>query len=381
MSATDLRADHCGSFIRPERLRKARLDHLKGQIDDTEFKKIEDESIVEVLEMQKATGLEIFTDGEFRRAFWMSAISPEFFEGMESRGYNKIHHPDLTDEDFEKRAQFVPDNPVVTSKIRLKKRIAAEEIAFLKKHSPGRFKVTIPSPVTLRRAIEPGNVSKDVYPNWNGFVEDYTGALTQEIGAMIDDGVTYLQLDAPGYIQFFVPGKRERLKEFGIMDAKEEFRRTVEADNKCLRAARKPGVVIGVHICLGTYILGPQGPLGGAGGDYDASVLGQLVEALDADRFLIEYSERSGTLDSLRMIPKNKTIVLGILNIRDPRVESVDEIMRKTEAASRYVPMENLALSPNCGFSGASAGAFVTEDIQRRKLEAVVEASRRLWNA
>jgi 5-methyltetrahydropteroyltriglutamate--homocysteine methyltransferase len=300
---------------------------------------------------------------------------------MESRSFNKIQYPNLTEEDFTKRAQFVPDNPVVTSKIKLKKRIAAEEVAFMKRHSPGRFKVTMPSPIMLRRAIEPGNVSKQVYPEWNDFVEDYTGALAQEIKSIVDDGVTYLQLDAPGYIQFFVPDRRARLKEFGITNAEEEFKLIVDADNKCLRAARKPGVTIGVHICLGTYILGVQGPLGGAGGDYDGEVLGRIVDALDADRFLIEYSDRSGALDSLKMIPKNKTIVLGLLNIRDPRVESVEEIMKKAEAASKYIPMENLALSPNCGFSGASAGAFVTEDIQRRKLENVVEASRRLWNS
>jgi 5-methyltetrahydropteroyltriglutamate--homocysteine methyltransferase len=139
-------------------------------------------------------------------------------------------------------------------------------------------------------------------------------------------------------------------------------------------------VTVAVHICLGTYILGPQGPLGGGGSTYVAPTIGKIVDRLEADTFLIEYSARSGELDSLRDVPKHKTISLGLINIRDPKVETVDELLRKLDTASRFIPMENLSICPNCGFSGASADAWFGEDIQRRKLDVLVETARRAWD-
>jgi 5-methyltetrahydropteroyltriglutamate--homocysteine methyltransferase len=138
-------------------------------------------------------------------------------------------------------------------------------------------------------------------------------------------------------------------------------------------------VTTAVHICLGTFILGPQGPLGGAG-EYDQSLVGHLVGALDADVFLIEYSERTGSLEALRGVPKDKVISLGILNTRDPRVETPDEIKYRVDAAAKYVPMENLSICPNCGFSGAAADTWVTEDIEKRKLAVLVETADRIWH-
>ena len=134
-----------------------------------------------------------------------------------------------------------------------------------------------------------------------------------------------------------------------------------------------------MHICLGTFILGPQGPLGGAG-EYDAALVGHLIRSLDADVFLIEYSERTGSLEVLRDLPKSKVISLGILNTRDPRVETPDEIRRRVDAAAKYVPMENLSVCPNCGFSGAAVETWLTEDIEKRKLGVLVETADRIWN-
>jgi 5-methyltetrahydropteroyltriglutamate--homocysteine methyltransferase len=192
------------------------------------------------------------------------------------------------------------------------------------------------------------------------------------------DGVKYIQLDAPFYTRLIIPEKIKLLTDQGI-DPKDELERTIAAENRCLRAARKPGVTVAVHICLGTFILGPQGPLGGAG-SYDARLVGSLLERLEADVFLIEYSERTGALESLKMAPKDKILCLGIQNVRDSSVESVDEVVAKIENAAKYVPLENLSISPNCGFSGAAADAFVTPDIQKRKLEVLTEAARRVWN-
>lgn len=375
---TIYRADHCGSLLRPAELRQARLDHLRGRITADELRSTEDRCIVEALALQKEAGLKIFSDGEFRRGSWLSAISGEYFDGMQNEGIDFVRYPFLRNKDIEDADHFVPPNPIVTGKLSRKKRITAHESDFLKKHSPGAFKITIPSPVMLSRASYKKGVSDRAYPHWNDFFEDFSDLLAAEVSDIAADGVTYIQLDAPFYTRFIIPEKIKLLIDQGI-DPKDELERTIAAENRCLRAARRPGVTVGVHICLGTFILGAQGPLGGAG-SYDAKLVGSLLERLEADVFLIEYSERTGALESLKMAPKDKILCLGIQNVRDPNIESVDEVVAKIETAAKYVPLENLAISPNCGFSGVAADAFVTRDIQKRKLDVLTEAARRVWS-
>jgi 5-methyltetrahydropteroyltriglutamate--homocysteine methyltransferase len=291
-----------------------------------------------------------------------------------------VRFPFLRDQNIADPEEFVPQYPAVVDRLQKKGRITGDEITFLKKHSPGMFKITVPSPVTLAPTQYRPGISDRAYPTWEDFFEDFTRLMADEVGAIVDDGVTYVQVDAPGYSRFIVP---ERLKEQVLdkgLDPKKELEAVLASENKLLRAAKRDGVTVAVHICLGTYILGAQGPLGGAGSTYEAPTVGRIIEALEADTFLIEYSERSGALDSLRDVPKHKTISLGLINIRDPRVETADELMRKLEAASKYVPMENLSICPNCGFSGAGADAWIGADIQRRKLDVLVETARRVWD-
>jgi 5-methyltetrahydropteroyltriglutamate--homocysteine methyltransferase len=371
------RADHCGSLVRPERLRAARLDFRRGRIGTEQLTEIEDDCILAALRLQQDAGLGIFSDGEFRRDFWLSAVSDEFFDGMENEGIDYVRHPYLKGKDVADSDYYVPPNPVVRGKLALKQRITAKEIAFLQRHAPGPFKVTIPSPVTLSRSSYRPGVSDRAYPTWQDLFDDYARLLAQEIGAMVDDGVTYLQLDAPHYTRFIMPDRQRQLTDLGV-DLDQALESAIAAENRCLRAARRPGVTTAVHICLGTFILGPQGPLGGAG-EYDETLVGRLIGALDADVFLIEYSERTGSLDSLRRVPRDKVISLGVLNTRDPRIETVDEIARRVEAVARYVPMDNLSICPNCGFSGAAADTWLTEDIEKRKLAVLVEAAHRIW--
>jgi 5-methyltetrahydropteroyltriglutamate--homocysteine methyltransferase len=379
MTKRIFRADHCGSLIRPAKLRRARIDRLHGRIGDAELTAIEDEAILEVLTMQRNAGIEIYSDGEFRRAFWLSAISDKFFDGFEDRGIDYTRYPTLVGKEVKDREEFVPQYPVVVDRLRVKGRITADEIAFLKKHSPGTFKMTLPSPVTLSATQYRTGVSDRIYPTWQDFFEDFTRLMAAEVKGIVDDGVTYVQVDAPGYSRFIVP---ERLKEQVLdngLDPQKELDAVLACENALLRAAKRDGVTVAVHICLGTYILGAQGPLGGAGSTYEAPTVGRIIDGLEADTFLIEYSERSGALDSLREVPKHKTISLGLINIRDPRVETVDELRRKLDAASKFVPMENLSICPNCGFSGAGADAWIDENTQRRKLDVMVETARKVW--
>jgi 5-methyltetrahydropteroyltriglutamate--homocysteine methyltransferase len=372
------RADHCGSLVRPPELRTARLDFRRGRISAQQLAEIEDRCILAALKLQQDVGLRIFSDGEFRRDFWLSAVSDEFFEGMENSGIDYTRHPYLKGKDIKDADYYVPPNPVAKGKLALKKRITGNEIAFLKAHAPGAFKATIPSPVTLwRSAFQPG-VTDRVYPTWEALFDDYVRLIAQEISDMVDDGVTYLQLDGPHYTRMIIPNRHRALTDYGV-EIESALKEAIAAENRCLQAAKRPGVTTAVHICLGTFILGPQGPLGGAG-EYDVALVGHLIRSLDADVFLIEYSERTGNMEALRDLPKDKIISLGILNTRDPRVETPDEIRRRVDAAARYIPMENLSICPNCGFSGAAVETWLTEDIEKRKLAVLVETAGRIWN-
>ena len=371
------RADHCGSLVRPPELRAARMDFLHGKIGRPQLREIEDRCIVAALGLQKSAGLQIYSDGEFRRDFWLSAVSDEFFEGMENHGIDFTRHPYLRGKEIQDSEVYVPPNPIIKGKLARKKRITAEEVYFLKACAPGPFKMTIPSPVTLSRSSWQASVSDRVYESWEKLFLDYASLVAAEITDMLNDGVTYVQLDAPHYTRFVIPNRQKQITDLGV-DLQRELELAITAENICLRAAKRPNVTSAVHICLGTFILGPQGPLGGAG-EYDESLVAKLIGALDADVFLIEYSERTGSLEAFRDLPKDKIVSLGILNTRDPRVETQDEIRYRVDGAAKFIPLENLSICPNCGFSGAAVDTWVTEDIEKRKFEVLVETAAKIW--
>jgi 5-methyltetrahydropteroyltriglutamate--homocysteine methyltransferase len=379
MTRVIYRADHCASLVRPAKLRAARVDHLHGRITDAELRAIEDDCILSALKLQQDAGLQIFSDGEFRRDFWLSAVSDEFFDGMQNEGIDYTRHPYLKGKEIAEREVYVPPNPVVKGKLARKQRITRDEIAFLKAHAPGKFKMTIPSPVTLSRSSYKPGVSDQVYPTWESMFLDYAGLVAAEVTDIVNDGVTYVQLDAPHYTRFLMPNRQKMLTDIGV-NIERELELSLTAENMCLRAAKSanPNVTTAVHICLGTFILGPQGPLGGAG-EYDETLVAKLIGALDADVFLIEYSERTGSLEALRNVPKNKMVSLGILNTRDPKVETPDEIKYRVDAAAKFIPLDNISICPNCGFSGAAVETWVTEDIQQRKLAVLVETAEQIW--
>jgi 5-methyltetrahydropteroyltriglutamate--homocysteine methyltransferase len=377
MRKTIYRADHCGSLVRPQRLRAARVDHPHGRVSNAQLRKIEDQCITSALELQQDAGLEIFSDGEFRRDFWLSAVSDEFFDGMHNEGIDYTRHPYLKGKDIPEQRAYVPPNPIVKGKLARKKRVTHSEIEFLKEHAPGAFKITIPSPVTLSRSSYRAGVTDRVYPTWEDLFLDYAGLVAAEVTDIVNDGITYVQLDAPHYTRLVIPNRQKQLTDLGV-NLERELELFVSAENLCLRAAKRPNVTTAVHICLGTFILGPQGPLGGAG-EYDESLVAKLIGRLDADVFLIEYSERTGSLAALRSVPKNKIISLGILNTRDPRVETSDEIKYRVGAAAKFIPLENLSICPNCGFSGAAVETWVTEDVEKRKLAVLVETAAQIW--
>jgi 5-methyltetrahydropteroyltriglutamate--homocysteine methyltransferase len=359
------------------------MDFLHGKLEKAQLREIEDDCIRHAIKLQQEAGLKIFSDGEFRRDFWLSAVSDEFFEGMENHGIDYTRHSYLRGKEIKNSEAFVPPNPIVKGKLARKKRITRDEIDFLKANAPGAFKMTIPSPVTLSRSSYQQGVTDKIYPSWENLFLEYAHLVAAEVSDMVNDGVTYVQLDAPHYTRFVIPNRQKQITDLGV-DLRRELELAIAAENICLRAARHAGtaasanITTAVHICLGTFILGPQGPLGGAG-EYDETLVAHLIEALDADLFLIEYSERTGSLEAFRNLPKNKIISLGIVNTRDPRVETPDEIKYRVDGAARYIPIENLSICPNCGFSGAAVETWVTEDIEKRKLEVLVRTSEQIW--
>ena len=377
MSKPIYRADHCGSLVRPQKLRTARVDYLQGRIGREQLRKIEDECVTSAIKLQQDAGLKIFSDGEFRRDFWLSAVSDEFFEGMENHGIDYTRHPYLRGKEMQNSESYVPPNPIVNGKLTRKKRITLDEIKFLKTFAPGAFKMTIPSPVTLSRASYRPGVTDRIYDTWEKLFLEYAGLVADEVKDMVDDGVSYVQLDAPHYTRLVIPNRQKQLTDLGV-DIERELELAITAENMCLQAAKRPNVTTAVHICLGTFILGPQGPLGGAG-EYDELLVARLIGALDADVFLIEYSERTGSLESFRNLPRNKIISLGVLNTRDPRVETPDDIRYRVDGAAKFIPLENLSICPNCGFSGAAVETWVTKDIQKRKLDVLVKTAEKIW--
>jgi 5-methyltetrahydropteroyltriglutamate--homocysteine methyltransferase len=373
------RTDHPGSFIRPAGLRKARVDRAHGRISAETLSQIEDEAILRVLALQRDVGLDIHSDGEFRRKFFMTGpyAALEGVEDALSPDFERF--PRLRDVDPQVLPEVTRPSIAVVGPLRLKRRITGDEVAFLKQHATGPFKVTLPSPITLATHgawFKPG-VTDCFYPSpeavWQALVELLAG----EVRALVNDGVPYIQIDAPAYTRFMVGEQRAQMP-----NPQQEFDRIVAMENALLEQASAPGVTSAVHICLGTFFLGDPSPLGDQPPvQYDPDWTGKLFGALKADVFQVEYTGRAreGALQALRDVPKGKVVALGLINIRDPRLESQDELLRKIDEAARYFPVESLALISNCGFAGNNAGAFMSEEQQRRKLELLVDTARKVW--
>lgn len=375
---TVYRADHPGSYIRPEGLRRARIDHAHGRLTDEQLRHVEDEAILHVLGLQRAVGMDVLTDGEFRRKFFMTGPL-KTLTGVEDRSTpNFERYPRLRDVDPELLAEVTTPHVVVLSKLVLQEHFTAEEVAFMKQHARTPFKITLPSPITLGNQgwYQPG-ITDQVYPTESEMWQDIANLLAEEAEWLVDQGVPYLQVDAPGYTRFMVPERRALLA-----DPEREFQEIVGWENTILRRARAPGVTTAVHICLGTFWLGDPSPGGGFDPvQYDPEWTGRLFTELEADVFQVEYTGRAsaGALQALRDVPKGKIVSLGVINIRDPQLESQDELLRKVEEAGQVFPMENLSLIANCGYAGNNAGAFMDEDQQKRKMELLVDTVRKIW--
>jgi 5-methyltetrahydropteroyltriglutamate--homocysteine methyltransferase len=368
------RADNLGSLLRPAELLEARAALREGRMDEGQVRAIEDRSILQALAMQQAAGVEIFTDGEYRRDIFTADITKAMDGLVPGKPVVKFdwqgRGKELAAESKEGNLQYI-----VGGKLKKKGRFTPNEAPFLKQHAPGPFKVC--TPAAMQHAImryRPG-VSDKFYPTVHDMLQDVAAIMRAEVQALIDEGASYVQLDAPSYSNFFDQHRRAVLRQAGI-DLDEALDAAIAADNAMINGIeRRADVVIGIHFCRGN-----KRSAWGAEGSYEP-IAEKAFGSLKMDRYLLEFdSERAGGFEPLRYVPKGKTVVLGLITTKEPALESEDDLLRRIEQAARYVPTDNLALSTQCGFASAASGNLITWDDMRRKLELVTKVARRVWN-
>jgi 5-methyltetrahydropteroyltriglutamate--homocysteine methyltransferase len=362
------RTDHVGSMVRPARLLDARDEFHAGKLSREALTKIEDECILEALEIQKQAGIAVFTDGELRRDAYttdqyaaIEGFAPEYPIVENAR-------PDGT-----KVLVEMHTKPVV-GKLRQLRRLAKHEADFMRDHAPGPWKITMPTPVRNRTSVQ--NEVPSPYTHWEEVQQDIADIFKGEMAALAGEGVPYLQMDKVPTV-YLTEESRARMKAEGI-DPEQAFEAEIAWENSCYDAARaaNPNVILAMHYCRGNRV----GFTGGAGG-YDL-IAERGFNELHVDRFLLEFdTERAGGFEPLRHVPKGKVVMLGLVTTKSDQIETKDYLLRRIEEASRYIPVEQLALGPQCGFQSAANrdGASMGIDAEKRKMELIVETAREVW--
>jgi 5-methyltetrahydropteroyltriglutamate--homocysteine methyltransferase len=374
--AARFRADQVGSFLRPTDLKEAHAAHSEGRLPLDELRRLEDMAIMEVLELQNMVGIDVFSDGEFRRGGW----SGDFAEAVE--GYVQ-GAPAVSV--FNTSAGNAPrqrpggQGRVIGDTLRPKRRMTEHESAFLKQHAPGPFKMTMPAAsYVLARGYNP-SITDKVYGNRAAALHDVATIIQSEVKLLVDEGVPYIQLDNPHYPDYVSDERNAEWRAIGV-DPDTAIQEDIDADNLTLSGVDRGKVVLAMHLCRGNGGRGQDQPAGWhTSGGYDA-IAERVFGGLHVDRFLLEYdSERAGGFEPLRFVPKGKTVVLGLVTTKSGELESQDTLMRRIEEAAKYVAVEDLALSPQCGFASTMAGNPLSVDEERRKLELVVGTARKVW--
>jgi 5-methyltetrahydropteroyltriglutamate--homocysteine methyltransferase len=364
MTSAAFRGDHVGSFLRPLPLLEARRSARPEMLQQ-----VEDQSILRVLAKQKELGFEIATDGEFRRRNFMS----DFTDAVE--GF------DLDDAVARNwRAGQTAGSSVssvtgiVSSKLQQFRPLTGHELPFLKANSPLPIKMTLPSATQFPAISFKRGVTDKFYKDHSALLWEIVEIMKRDLQQLASAGVNYIQIDAPRYSYYMDPKWREWIRSELNVDPDSALDEAVRADNACFLAARHNSVTLGIHLCRGNNRSHWY-----AEGGYDA-IAEKLFGTLQVDRFLLEYDDqRSGTFEPLRFVPKGKTVVLGLISTKIPRMDDPDVLAKRIDEAAKFVPIENLALSPQCGFASTAEGNLLTEDDQWAKLKLVTDITRMVW--
>ncbi|NJP92449.1 cobalamin-independent methionine synthase II family protein [Nonomuraea sp. FMUSA5-5] len=366
-------AEHVGSLLRPSELLEARQARERGEIGADKLAELEDAAALAAIELQRQAGMEVFTDGEMRRKTWLAGLL-ESLDGVTPvplpstewwRGDGEPVPPEETSWDM----------VVATGKLTQKANLTSVEAGFLARHAPGPYKITMVSS-SMGHLLWHPDLSADAYPTPADLLRDLVALRVEEIRHLLAQGVRWIQLDSLAYDFVIDPGFRARVLGPAAPDAEDLLDAAVAVDAQQVRAAKEldPGVTVALHLCRGN-----NRSAWAAKGAYDP-VAERLFGEVPVDRFLLEYdTERAGGFEPLRFVPQGTVVVLGLVSSKVPALESKDELRRRIDEAAKYVPMENLAISPQCGFASTSRGNLLTVDEERRKLELVVETARLVW--
>jgi methionine synthase II (cobalamin-independent) len=356
------RSDVVGSLLRPAYLVDARAAREAGRLGPAEFKRIEDRAVDEAVALQEAAGLDVISDGELRRyAFFGHLV--EALEGFDKLGGWAIPFRD------EQGSELVFKRPVVVDKLRWRRSMSAEEFTYLRARTTRVAKVTLISAQQAAAYYDPEK-SRAAYPTRDAYLADVVDVTRREVEELVRLGCTYIQIDAPQYAALLDPALREGYRQRGS-DPDQLIDACIELDNAVI--AGQPGVTFGLHICRGNN----QSKFYARGG-YDP--IARVFERSRFQRFLLEYDdERSGDFAPLAHVPADRDVVLGLLTTKKPRLEPVDELRRRIDQAATLIPLERLALSPQCGFASTLEGNRLTAEDQRAKLHRVAETARLVW--
>ncbi|MFI6735918.1 5-methyltetrahydropteroyltriglutamate--homocysteine S-methyltransferase [Nonomuraea sp. NPDC050451] len=366
-------AEHVGSLLRPPELLRAREARERGELSAEELARLEDEAALAALDVQREAGIEVFTDGEVRRATWMAGLLESLggVEPVEVPTSAWFRDDGTTPPPEETSFRMV----AVSGRLTQRTDLSAVEADFLARHAPGQFKITMMSSSMGNLLWRPG-LSDAAYPTPGDMMRDLVALRINEIKGLLDRGVNWIQLDSLGYNHIIDPEFRHRLLGPHAPAPEAILDSTISVDAELVRATKgmNPQVTVGMHICRGNNRSAWMSK-----GGYEP-VAERLFGEVPVDRFLLEYdTDRAGGFEPLRFIPQGTTVVLGLVSSKTPQLESQDELRRRIDEAAKYVPLENLAISPQCGFASTARGNLLTVDDERRKLELVADTARKVW--
>jgi len=366
MASPPFRADHVGSLLRPPELKEARDAFKSGRITREKLTAIENDSIRKAVALQEAAGLQSITDGEFRRAFWHVDFLTGFEGIVATQGQYALKFHGEGGAESETRSMMVVDG-----KVRRSRPVAVDHFKFLKASTGRTAKLCIPAPTYLHMRGGRRVVNESTYPDVEEFWSDITKAYREEIRDLVAAGCTYLQIDDVSFACLCDEGIRAQVRRDGEDPAKLPAKYASVISG--LLKDRPQGLGVTMHTCRGNHA-----SMWMAEGGYDA--VAEAVFQTEVDGFFLEYdTARAGGFAPLRFLPKGKKVVLGLISTKKPQLEDKNQLKKRVAEAAKYVPLENLCLSPQCGFASSEVGNKLTVDDEKRKLALVVETAREIW--
>jgi 5-methyltetrahydropteroyltriglutamate--homocysteine methyltransferase len=384
-----LRVDHIGSLVRPAKLKDMFARYDRGQAAREELARAQDDAIRDVIEKQEAHGFPVVTDGEFRRHNFQESFS-ECVTGFDVPNSISLYYEkrDVNQNPFERAEQnFDEAGPAIVTRrgaverLKLLRNLPLEEFRYAQSVAKAPVKVTVLGPDRIAQRFK-WEASQNIYKGLDDFVDHVVQIERQIIADLVKAGCQYIQIDAPGYTAYVDKISLDRMRSRGE-DPERNFQRSIDADNALIEGF--PGVTFGIHICRGNARTidpktGKLVPQWHREGSYDA-IAEKLFNILKHQRILLEYdSDRAGGFEPLRLVPKDKIVVLGLVSTKNSDMETVDGLKRRIDQASKFLPLEQLALSPQCGFGGIDS-KVLSEDEMWKKLDTIVETAGQVWKA